>query len=116
MRIKLLFFSGVIGKNEYLRRGEIHDVPEELANDLLARGRAVLPETAVAAPLENAALRVGGPPPSNRPVVPVPAPGPVPPTPDDKVAPPDEGEAIPPPSDKVPTPAPAPGPRPRIRK
>jgi hypothetical protein len=64
VRIKLLFNSGMLGSNVFLAKGTIHDVPEELALDLLKRGRAERVvafkpklETAAVASPENAALR-----------------------------------------------------------
>jgi hypothetical protein len=65
--IKLLFNSGYIKPHIHLGAGETHDVPEELARELLKHGRAVIPkkpkiETTEANPMENAARRVGRPP------------------------------------------------------
>lgn len=65
MIIKLLFNSGIDDRGQYLAAGKTFDVSKELAEDLLKRGRAVLPrkiETTEGFSLENAARRVGRPP------------------------------------------------------
>lgn len=69
MRIQLLFNSGMDDRGQYLLAGEVFDVSEELALDLVKRNRAIRfvdkpkVETAAVAPPENTALRVSKPPP-----------------------------------------------------
>jgi len=70
MLIKLLFNSGLDDRGQLLLAGKTFDVTKELADELLRKGRAIIPvpskppvETTVAPPLENTALRMTKPPP-----------------------------------------------------
>ena len=55
-----------------------HEALSLIGNGAAAPVREVVIETAAVTPPETAALRVGGPPPSSKPVVPAPASGPKP--------------------------------------
>jgi hypothetical protein len=66
MKVKMLKFGG-IARNRYLFPGQTYDVDEELATDMIADGRATVPEAprnvrleSTDAPMhENTAQRTG---------------------------------------------------------
>lgn len=68
MLIKLLFNCGLDDRGQLLLAGKTFDVTKELAEELIGKGRAVIPEppkveTTRAASSENTAFRLSKPPP-----------------------------------------------------